>query len=148
MHATRFVYTVLCASCGVLVPACTGQHERPAAQFLTATEVVDAVSARHYADGGTSLDVRELFKGESVPKRLRGLRHADAATGRVGESAGELLSEGERYLIFVFDHYYVDPNAVYRLREEGAEVLCKCPDGPRRRWQPLGKFIDSLRSTP
>ena len=145
MHATQIVYTVLCASFGVLLPACAGQYERPAAEFLAATEIVDAVITRHYDDGGTSLDVRELFKGASVPKRLRGLRHADSATGRVGESARALLSEGERYLIFVFDHYYVDPNAVYRLRDEGAEVLCECPDGPRRRWQPLGEFIDSLR---
>lgn len=145
MYATRIVYTVLCASFGVLLPACTGQEEEPAANFLAATEVVDAVIARHYDDGGTSLDVRELFKGASVPKRLRGLRHANSTSGRVGESARALLGEGERYLIFVFDHYYVDPNVVYRLREEGAGVLCECPDGPSRRWQPLGEFIDSLR---
>ena len=65
-------------------PARTVQEVSSEPNFLTATEIIDATIVRHLDDGGTRPDVRNLFKGEYVPKELRGVIHDDSESGRMG----------------------------------------------------------------
>lgn len=58
----------------------------------------------------------------------------------MGDSARSFLDRGSRYVIFVFDHYYVHPAAVFIVRGRDGQLMCECPDGRSTRSMPISEF--------
>ena len=57
-----------------------------------------------------------------------------------GDSARSFLEEGSRYVIFVFDHYFVHPAAVFVVQEIDGQLMCECPDGSSIRSMTISEF--------
>lgn len=81
------------------------------------TEIVDAIVVRIFDDGGVKLDVRDVFKAEFIPKSIR--PRQDQELDKVFEVDG-------RYLIFVYDHNYVQDHSIFAIEERDDRVFCRC----------------------
>lgn len=81
------------------------------------TEIIDAIVVRIWDDGGVKLDVRDAFKGEFIPKSLRA-RHS--------QRLEDIFVVDGRYLIFLYDHYYVEAHSIFEIEERQDGVFCRC----------------------
>ena len=87
------------------------------------TEIIDAIIVRIWDDGGVKLDVRDVIMGKFIPKSLR---------PRHGQRLEDVFDVDGRYLIFLYDHYYVETHSIFEIEERQDGVFCRC--GEKGEW--------------
>ncbi|THB71040.1 MAG: DUF1311 domain-containing protein [Gammaproteobacteria bacterium] len=111
-----------------------------------ASQIIDAIIITHYDDGGTNIDVRGLIKGDGVPKYINGIVPEKRNKQMTNLSANSFLKLNQRYIIFVFDHFFADHDYVFPVYKKNDTLFCDCPEGDSIRSMAVSEFKRIIQS--